>query len=125
MLPPLANLVALLESYPQIGDIRVTEYEVQEGKVWLLKLRCMLPKGYQLQIRLRLREETIEYSYQLFRERPFLRWDNAPHHPNLENFPHHFHNEEDVKYPSALKGVPLDDLKLVLEKVIEFVEQHP
>ncbi|RMF31418.1 MAG: hypothetical protein D6759_10125 [Chloroflexi bacterium] len=121
MLPPLTDLIALLEAHPQIRTIQIREYEVLEGQAWLVKLRCSLPKGYQLQIRLRLRDEGVEYSYQLFKDRPILRWDNAPHHPDLANFPHHFHDEADVKHPSALVGDPLEDLPAVLKEILEYV----
>lgn len=29
-----------------------------------------------------------------------MRWDNAPHHRELENFPHHLHLERETR-PSA------------------------
>jgi len=38
--------------------------------------------------------ETVEYRYQWMNpEKTILRkrWDNAPHHPELPNFPHHVH----------------------------------
>lgn len=44
-------------------------------------------------------------------------WDNAPHHQQLENFPHHKHiGEQDVKAPSY--ETSLDDVMFVLEQEI-------
>jgi hypothetical protein len=50
-----------------------------------------------------------------------LRWDNAPHHPELiTNFPHHFHDEQGQLTPSPLSGEPVADLAIVLTAI----EQH-
>lgn len=35
------------------------------------------------------------------------RWDNAPHFPNIETFPHHVHvNQENNVLPSHMFGIP-------------------
>jgi hypothetical protein len=35
------------------------------------------------------------------------RWDNVPHFPNIETFPHHVHvNQEDNVLPSQMFGIP-------------------
>jgi hypothetical protein len=35
------------------------------------------------------------------------RWDNAPHFPDVETFPHHVHvNQEDNVLPSQMFGIP-------------------
>ena len=53
----------------------------------LYKIRCrLLRPAYQLELRLIQTEEEIRYSYQLFTDRPLLRWDNAPHFPALQAF---------------------------------------
>lgn len=41
------------------------------------------------------------------------RWDNAPHHPELENFPHHRHLEGEIK-PSS--GTDFRDVLAEIEK---------
>jgi len=45
------------------------------------------------------------------------RWDNAPHHPELENFPSHTHRSEDVveATPSLQWG---DVLRLLEEQIL-------
>ncbi len=44
----------------------------------------------------------IDYSYhwQNKDKKLIKRWDNAPHHTEIETFPHHVHNGEDIM-PSA------------------------
>ena len=41
----------------------------------------------------------IDYSYhwQDKEKRLITRWDNAPHHSEIETFPHHVHKGEDIK----------------------------
>ncbi len=41
----------------------------------------------------------IDYSYhwQDKEKRLITRWDNAPHHPEIKTFPHHVHEEEEIK----------------------------
>jgi len=40
----------------------------------------------------------IDYSYhwQNKEKKLIKRWDNAPHHKEIETFPHHLHNGEDI-----------------------------
>ncbi len=41
----------------------------------------------------------LDYSYhwQDKEKRLITRWDNAPHHPEIETFPHHIHEGENIK----------------------------
>lgn len=88
----------------------------------LYKIRCQLLRpAYQLEIRLIQTEEEMIYSYQLFYERPIIRWDNAPHFPALKSFPHHFHEETGGVKESSLTGDPLQDLPRVLADVRAFL----
>jgi len=47
-----------------------------------------------------------------------FRWDNAPHHPNLKNFPHHIHLSDNSVIP-ALKTPGIAD---VLEYLADRME---
>lgn len=123
MLPPTIDLLDMLARWPEVSKPRLIEHEVDAGVIMMYKIRCDLPKGYFFQIRLRLRAGTIEYSYQLFTTKPVLRWDNAPHHPSLDNFPHHFHDGKDTKHPSGLSGDPLADIAIVLAEAINHIRR--
>jgi len=82
------------------------------------KIRCRLLRPmYQLEIRLIQTEEELLYSYQLFTEKPVLRWDNTPHFPALQNFPHHFHNEASNVAASLLSGDPVQDPPKILASI--------
>lgn len=43
--------------------------------------------------------EKLDYSYhfQDKNKKMIVRWDNAPHHPELVNYPHHLHKGQNVK----------------------------
>jgi hypothetical protein len=92
----------------------------------LYKIRCQLLRpAYRLEIRFIQTEEDILYSYQLFTDRPMLRWDSAPHFPSLRSFPHHFHGETGEVKESVLTGDPVQDLPHVLTQVRDFLARVP
>jgi hypothetical protein len=124
MLPSTTDLLDILSRWTETSSPRIIEYEADASVILMYKIRCDLPKGYSLQIRLRLRADTIEYSYQLFTTRPVLRWDNALHHPSLANFPHHFHDDTDTVHPSDLSSNPLADLSAVLAEIVAYIRQR-
>lgn len=53
--------------------------------------------------------QTVQYRYQWMdsnRRNLRKRWDNAPHHPELTNFPHHVHIGNDTQVePGQLMGI--------------------
>lgn len=60
-----------------------------------------------------IRNDSIEqqrYRYQWMdaqQQQLKKRWDNAPHFPDVETFPHHVHvNQEDNVLPSQMFGIP-------------------
>lgn len=79
------------------------------------KIRCCaIRTAYELELRFIQTENEIIYSYQLFTDRPIMRWDNAPHFPALQSFPHHTHDESGAIDESNLSGDPVQDLPKVL-----------
>jgi len=86
------------------------------------RIRCQLLRpAYRLESRLIQTAEDLLYAYQLFTDRPVIRWDNAPHFPTLPGFPHHFHEETGEVKGSSLTGDPLQDLPHVLQAVRMFL----
>ena len=77
------------------------------------KLRCtLIPSKFKLDIKFISIEEDILYSYQLYTDKAIARWDNEPHYPDLNNYPHHFHYKEKIE-ASLLSGNPIQDVKKV------------
>jgi len=88
----------------------------------LYKIRCRVIRvAYELEIRFIQTENEIIYSYQLFTDRPIIRWDNAPHFPALHGYPHHVHGESSEVDESTLIGDPILDLPYVLSRVRDLV----
>lgn len=56
------------------------------------------------------------YHLQTFEGKQIRRWDNAPHHPDVSTFPHHFHDERNKVHPVEPMSIPD-----VLEAVLEFI----
>lgn len=119
----LTELLDILSQSPIVQTTQVVEYdETVYGRV-LLRIRCQLSLGYNLQIWVHYERTFQRYAYQLFTDRPILRWDNAPHHPEIQSFPHHFHDEAGQRFPSTLTGDPLADVPIILDEVRRFLEQ--
>ena len=98
----------------------LTEEETAHRAVY--RIRChLLRAAYQLEIRFIQTEDETIYSYQLFTDRPIIRWDNAPHFPALRSFPHHIHGESDEVKESPPIGDPIQDLPYVLDQTRAFL----
>lgn len=111
------QLVDRLRMHPLIKDVRLLNYdETPIGKLEV-KLRCRLAKPFQLQIWLHHETTFQDYAYQLFTDRPLLRWDNAPHYPDRATPPHPFHNEQGEVLDSPLSGQLMTDLEVVLSAI--------
>jgi hypothetical protein len=120
----VAELLEILSQSQIVQATQVVEYdETAFGKV-LLRIRCQLPRGYNLQIWIHHEHALQRYAYQLFTDRPILRWDNAPHHPEIRGFPHHFHDEMGRELPSNLRGDSLVDVPAILDEIAQFLERE-
>ncbi len=120
----LAELLDILSQSQIVQATQVVEHdETARGRV-LLRIRCQLPLGYNLQIWVHHQRAFQRYAYQLFTDRPILRWDNAPHHPEIRGFPHHFHDETGREFPSILKGDSLVDVPMILNEIAQFLERE-
>jgi len=60
----------------------------------------------------------LKYRYQLqgADQLRVVRWDNAPHHQNMETSPHHWHDADNIAHPS-----PAMDLESVLAQALAIV----
>ncbi|MBC8440840.1 MAG: hypothetical protein H8D87_14320 [Deltaproteobacteria bacterium] len=113
----LSKIVDYLKSIEIISSIQVVFLDDSLQRS-ICKIRCsLLPSRYKLDVRLIQTENEIIYSYQLFHDRPVIRWDNAPHFPSVTTFPHHFHDQNDKIEPSNLIGDIIEDIDYVLGKI--------
>lgn len=113
----IEQIKALLTASDLIASWRVLVEDETAGRA-LYRIRCQLLRPtYRLEIRLIQTDTETVYSYQLFTDRPVIRWDNAPHFPAVESFPHHIHEQSGEVKDSPLTGDPLQDLSSVLAQV--------
>ncbi len=103
---------------PQITDLQIYRQDAFRGK-----MRASITPQLTFQVWLNHNPQHTRYSYQLLRQgEALLRWDNAPHYPQIKkNYPHHFHGERGDILPSSLKGKPLQDLPVVLEEIERYI----
>jgi len=114
----LRELLKVLWAFRRyIRDIKVSFYEVR------LKIRVAFFCSFFLDVFYNV--ETRRYSFALIGPPgPIIRWDNAPHHPYIPTYPHHFHSENGKVRPSDLMGDPARDLPKVMTRVVEFVHER-
>ena len=88
----------------------------------ITKQRVVLGGGYLLD--LYYNEALEKYSYTLVDSgKRVLGWDNAPHHPRLKSFPHHFHAVDGRVLSSSLVGDPERDIDLVVKTVNRYLRE--
>ena len=116
----LDDLLARMRAASELSGIRIIENEAVDDETYIFKIHASLLSN-SLQIRFLADKNFRRYSFQLYSDRPLLRWDNTPHYPNLSNFPHHFHDQDGIVAPSALSGNLLDDFDLVMIEVRRFM----
>ena len=116
----LDDLLARMRAAPELSDIQVVENETVDDETFVFKIHASILPNY-LQIRFLADKDFERYSFQLYSDHPLLRWDNAPHYPDLSNSPHHFHGQDGNVFPSALTGNLLDDFDLVMVEVKQFM----
>jgi Family of unknown function (DUF6516) len=111
------QLLHSLRAHSLVKDVRLLNYDETPAGKLEVKIRCRLPKNFQLQIWLHHETAFQDYAYQLFTGVPRLRWDNAPHYPQITTAPHHFHDADGTVRESPLLGDPGADLRYVLLEV--------
>ncbi|MBI4648986.1 MAG: hypothetical protein HY738_20950 [Bacteroidia bacterium] len=89
------------------------------------RIKCQLiPSKLKFEIRYVVTEKDLIYSYQLFDKTPLIRWDNAPHYPNIKTHPHHYHDLQGNVNISNLTGDYEKDLQIVFQKLSEFIANY-
>lgn len=61
-----------------------------------------------------IKVENYKFHWQDSQGRLIRRWDNAPHHPEVEGFPHHLH---DGSEENVISGVSKIDTEMVLQLI--------
>jgi len=118
------QLLRSLRTHPLVKDVRLLNYDETPAGKLEVKIRCRLTKNFQLQIWLHHETAFQDYAYQLFTSVPVLRWDNAPHYPQITTAPHHFHDADGTMRESPLLGDPVADLGYVLIEIEAWLKSN-
>jgi len=116
----LDDLLTRMRDTPELSDIQVVENEAVDDETFQFKVRATIVPNF-LQIRFLADKDLKRYSFQLYSDRPLLRWDNLPHYPDLPNHPHHFHDQDNDVTASSLTGDLLTDFNVVIAEIKKFM----
>ncbi|MCK4488213.1 MAG: hypothetical protein KAU38_15825 [Desulfobacterales bacterium] len=113
-----------LSSYEWIQFVETIRCDLEENdqkRILLYRFRVYLSDGGRLEIVERLVESKkdgsiypTKYSFHWQDQHGHLikRWDNAPHYPNLDGFPHHIHIGEDE---AVVPGTSINAMEMLGE----------
>lgn len=119
----IERILNLLNRSTILRDCRVWQRDETPDGVFVLKVRCRVKARFTFQVWIKQSPQGSRYAYQLLSgDAPILRWNNAPHFPSAENFPHHFHNGKGKRNSSTLTGDPLRDLENILLEIEKYLE---
>lgn len=114
----------ILKSFSDIiAHLEVPRFEV-EGNDSALQLEITFNDGSKLHVRdyiFDAQKRKYAYHWQDKNDKLLVRWDNAPHWPEIETHPHHKHvyNEKNVLASSET------DLKEVLAAIRTWMKNNP
>jgi len=93
----VGHIIATLRHSSLVKDLEVIEV-VEEESVQLLRVRAEIIDGSLLHLREAIFPQTSKYSYhwQARTGELLMRWDNAPHHPEIPTYPDHKHEGEQI-----------------------------
>ena len=121
-----SGITAYFESLRRILDINplALNYSVIRERIselaGFIQLEVVLIKGNHLAVFEYYEKDSgiTTYRYHLMNRKKVLvvRWDNASHHPELGNFPHHRYTKDGV-FPS-----PQPTLQQVLDLLVDYLE---
>jgi Family of unknown function (DUF6516) len=123
----LQGIDALLSASPLVRDVEIVRRAIRDTefeKVLHYRYRVLLANGdfiemteRVLEAQRRLEVTKYRHHWQDRHSRLLKRWDNAPHYPAIDTFPHHLHDgTEDYVVPHpAITG--LEVLQYILETV--------
>ena len=125
----LQNLDNLIFAADEIIDgeiIRRTVWDTGLEKIGLYRYKIYFSDGSLLEMTERLVEEKDElivtkyrFHWQDKEGKLIKRWDNAPHHPEIDTFPHHLHEGIDDKVLPYSMISGLEVLSEIIDAVAE------
>jgi hypothetical protein len=109
------GILQFLEGNRSINSFEIIDFR-QFDTGFYLKLVVEFVNGTTLHAKeyFDVLERNYSFHWQNKKGSMILRWDNAPHHPNIITYPHHKHTKSGIA-PSR---------EITLEQVIMFIEKE-
>jgi len=118
------DILDFLSSSEIVEEIVVKVLVLEPGRQ-ALRAVVTLEGGYVLHINEALGKDFRRYSYHIQKEEKMVRrWDNAPHWPDMETFPHHLHIESE-KNALECREVFVEDVLSEMETIIRLEGSDP
>lgn len=127
----LQEIQEALAAYPWVQSLKVLRCEFEETDledILVYRFRVTLREHGLLEFMervvyskrdSRLQVTTYKYHWQDQNQQLIKRWDNAPHFPKLQGFPHHVHiKQEDNVFPNK-SMTALDLLAIIDQELLE------
>ncbi len=123
----LKELDELISASPEVRDVEVVRKSVWDTgleMVAVYRYRLKMSDRSLLELTERLVEEKGTLSIKKYRHhwqgtdgQVIERWDNAPHHPEIETFPHHLHDGSEINVIGHGEISGLDAMAKVISTV--------
>jgi uncharacterized protein DUF6516 len=103
----VGHIVSALRQSPIVKDLEVAEL-IEEEDVQFLRAKAEMRDGSLLHVRELFFRDHSKYSYHWQTQTGvfLLRWDDAPHYPEIPTFPHHKHEGERVPAVAEIETQP-------------------
>lgn len=106
----VAQFITQCKYVTSVQDL-ITKWRLELGGVYFLDLY--------------FNADLNKYSYTLVSQGVrIMGWDNARHHSELVNFPHHVHHHNGRVEPSRLSGNPEQDLEQIRHTIETYLESR-
>lgn len=107
--------VELLRQSAMVGQI-ISSFFDGIADFYVLKVRVELKNGWLMDYWEHSAPGLRRYSFHVFQgDQMIIRWDNAPHHPDVDTFPHHKHVGRRIESSEEMN---LERVLAQLEKMI-------
>lgn len=123
----LNDLDTLISTSPEVVDVDIIRRDIRDTgleKIALYRYRIKFKDGSTIEITERLLEEGKKldttkhrYHWQTQSGKLIKRWDNAPHHPEINTFPNHLHIGTDDHVVRFSKISALDILISIIDTI--------
>ena len=112
------EILKWLENNPLVQSFEVIEFRQQFSSLFL-KLKVVFIDNSVLFTKEYFDTQSRNYSYhwQSINEKLIMRWDNAPHHKNINTYPHHVHIKDDSNIHDSNIIVLIEVFKYIEDKL--------